>query len=143
MSLFEQIQEDLKLSMKSGDREKTQALRFLSAEIKREVVDEGLDRENIADEVVLKVLEKAVKSRKDSIKIYTESNRMDLAEPEQKELEIIQVYLPAQMSDEELKAIVDKVKAENPAVQGMALMGKVMPLVKGKADPERVRGLLS
>lgn len=142
MTVYEQIQEDLKNAMKSGDNESKEALRFLMAEIQKDVVDNGGDRLNITDETTLKVLDKSVKSRKDSIKIFEEQGRKDLADPEKKQLEIISKYLPAQMSDEELKAIVEKVKSENPTVQGMALMGKVMPLVKGKADPERIKGLI-
>jgi uncharacterized protein YqeY len=142
MTIFEQIKEDLKNAMKSGDRDKTGILRYVMAEIKKDAVDSGSDRENITDEVSLKVLEKAAKTRRESIKVYTESGRDDLAETEKVELEVIQAYLPAQLSDEELKAIVDKVKADNPTVQGPAIMGKIMPLVKGKADPDRIKGLL-
>lgn len=142
MTLYEQIQDDLKNSMKAGDSEVKDTLRFLIAEIKREVVDAGTDRENISDEVVLKVLDKSVKSRKDSIKIFEEQGRKDLAGPEINQLEIISKYLPAQLSDAELKEIVEKVKSENPSVQGMALMGKIMPLVKGKADPDRIKSLI-
>jgi len=142
MSLFQQIQEDLKKAMKSGDETAKDSLRFLIAEIKRVVVDSGADRENIPDETVLAVLDKSVKSRKESIQIFEQQGRNDLAEPEKKQLEVISKYLPAQLGDEELKAIVEKVKAENPSVQGMALMGKIMPLVKGKADPERIKALI-
>lgn len=142
MTIFEQLKEELKQAMKSGETVKREVIRFVMAEIKKEAVDAGTDRENISDEVALKVLDKAAKSRRESIKIYTETGRNDLAESEEAELNIIQAYLPAQISDEELKAIVDQVKAENPSVQGMALMGKIMPLIKGKADPERVRELL-
>lgn len=142
MTTFEQIKDDLKNAMKSGEKEVTQTLRFIFAEIKNEAVNTGTDRENISDEVALKVLDKAVKNRKESIRIYKESGRDDLASAEEQEIVILQKYLPAQLSDEELKVIVDKVKEENPSVQGMALMGKVMPLVKGKADPDRIKALL-
>lgn len=142
MTTFENIKEELKNSMKSGDKEKAGILRVLFSEIKNEAVNSNTDRENINDEIALKVLEKAAKSRKESIKIYQESNRNDLSEQEEKELSLIQTYLPEQISDEELKAIVDKVKSENPTIQGMALMGKIMPLVKGKADPERIKTIL-
>jgi len=72
MTLYEQIQEDVKNAMKSGDNEAKDALRFLMAEIQKEVVDAGGDRTNIPDETTQKVLEKSVKSRKDSIKIFEE-----------------------------------------------------------------------
>ncbi len=142
MTLFEQIKEDIKNAMKSGDRSKTDTLRLIMSDIKKEAVDSGSDREVIPDEVSIKVIDKASKNRKESIKVYTESGRNDLADPEKAELEIIQAYLPAQMSDEELKSIVEKIKSENPSIQGMALMGRIMPLVKGKADGDRIKNLL-
>jgi uncharacterized protein len=140
--MFTQIQQDLKDAMVNGNSEVRDALRMLISEVKNEAVNSGSDRENISDEVVAKVLEKAVKSRKESIKIFEDQGRNDLAEPEKAQLEALAKYLPEQLSDEELKVIVEKVKAENVGVQGMALMGRVMPLVKGKADPERIKGLL-
>ena len=140
--LYQQIQEDLKQAMVDKNIEAREALRMLISEIKNEAVNAGADRENISDEVVQNVLAKVVKGRKDSIKIFEEQNRQDLAEPEKVQLASLEKYLPQQMSDEELKAIVEKVKSENPAVQGMALMGKVMPHVKGKAEPDRIKALL-
>ena len=142
MTQYEQIKEDLKSAMKSGEKDKTGVLRFLLADIKNEAVNSNADRENIPDDVTMKVLEKAAKSRKDAITVYDQQGRTDLAEPERKELQILQSYLPAQLSDAELQNIVQKVKAENPSMQGMALMGKIMPLVKGKADPDRIKSLL-
>jgi uncharacterized protein YqeY len=142
MTIFEQIKEDLKTAMKAGDRVGTDTLRMLMSDIKKNAVDNGSDRENISDEIAQNVLDKAAKTRKESIKIYTESNRNDLVESEQNEINIIQKYLPSQLTDEELEAIVAKVKSENPSVQGPALMGKIMPLVKGKADPDRIKNLL-
>ena len=140
--MFNQLQEDLKKAMLSGNTEARDTLRLLISDIKKEVVDAGLDRENIPDDIAIKVLEKSIKSRKESIQIYEEKGRNDLADPERKQLEILTKYMPAQLSDEELKVIVDKVKTENLNIQGMALMGKIMPLVKGKAEPERIRKLL-
>ena len=140
--MFNQLQEDLKKAMLSGNTEARDTLRLLISDIKKEVVDAGLDRENIPDDIAIKVLEKSIKSRKESIQIYEEKGRNDLADPERKQLEILTKYMPAQLSDEELKVIVDKVKTENLNIQGMALMGKIMPLVKGKAEPERIRKVL-
>ena len=140
--MYNQIQEDLKTAMKAGDIEAREALRMLIAEIQREVFDNQLERTNISDELVQKAVDKSFKTRKESIQIFEEQGREDLAAPERQQLEVIKKYMAAQLSDEELKAIVDKVKAENPSVQGMALMGKVMPMVKGKADPDRIKALL-
>ncbi len=140
--MFNQLQEDLKEAMKSGNNEARDALRMLISDIRNEAVNSGSDRVNISDEVATKVLEKTVKSRKESITIFEQQGRNDLADPEKLQLQALAKYLPEQLSDEELKAIVDKVKAENPSVQGMALMGKIMPHVKGKAEPDRIKALL-
>lgn len=128
--------------MLSGNTEARDTLRLLISDIKKDVLYAGLDRENIPDDIAMKVLEKSIKSRKESIQIYEEKGRNDLADQERKQLEILTKYMPAQLSDEELKVIVDKVKTENLKIQGMALMGKIIPLVKGKAEPERIKKLL-
>lgn len=128
--------------MLSGNTEARDTLRLLISDIKKDVLYAGLDRENIPDDIAMKVLEKSIKSRKESIQIYEEKGRNYLADQERKQLEILTKYMPAQLSDEELKVIVDKVKTENLKIQGMALMGKIMPLVKGKAEPERIKKLL-
>lgn len=141
--MFNQLQNDLKEAMKSGNNEARDALRMLISDVKNEAVNSGSDRENITDEVVMKILEKTVKSRKESITIFEQQGRADLADPEKLQLQSLTKYLPEQLSDEDLKAIVDKVKAENPSVQGMALMGKIMPYVKGKAEPERIKLLIT
>lgn len=142
MTLFQQIQEDLRNAIKSNDNIAKDSLRFLISEIKKQVLDNGYDRENIPDKIVLSVLEKSIKSRKESISIFEKQGRNDLATEEKKQLEIIFKYLPAQLSDEELKAIIKKVSEENPTIKGIALMGKVMPFLKGKADPEKVKSLI-
>lgn len=142
MSIFKQIQNDLTEAMKFKDEVKRDTLRGLISEIKNEAVEQGTDRNEVSDEVVMNVLTKAAKSRKESIVIYETSGRKDLLDTEKKELEVIEHYLPAKMTDSELQQIIDKVRNENPSVQGMALMGKVMPLVKGQADPDDVKRLL-
>jgi uncharacterized protein YqeY len=143
MSLFEQIQNDLKEAVKSGNTEAKEALRMLVSDIKNEVVNQAGDRANIPNDIVQTILSKAVKSRKESIRIFTEQNRFDLVEIEKNQLKYLEKYLPAQLSDEDLQKIVEKVKSENPNLQGMALMGRIMPLVKGQADPERIKSFLN
>lgn len=140
--MFNQIQTDLKDAMKSGNIEAREALRLLISEIQKEIFDSATEKQEPTDDMVMKAVEKSVKSRKEAIAIFEQQDRADLAEPEKKQLEVIMKYMPAQLSDEELKTIVDQVKSENPSVQGMALMGKIMPLVKGKADPDRIKSYL-
>ena len=155
--------------MKSGDTLRRDTLRFLLAAIQREGVDrlqstierlsaEGKDEaarqayiaENrpadLDDAAVLDVLQKQGKMRRDSIDAFRKGDRPELAAKEEKELAIIQSYLPAQISDADLRAIVERVVAESGA-SGPRDMGKVMPKVlaetKDRADGKKVAGLVA
>jgi uncharacterized protein YqeY len=132
MGLKEKITQDLTSAMKAGDKLKTETLRMLRAQI-LEFEKSGAGREMNADDD-MKILLSSVKKRKDSIEMYEKANRMDLAEKEAKEIQIVQEYLPKQMSREEADAVISKIIAE----AGTKELGKVMPLVmkelKGKLD---------
>lgn len=106
------------------------------------MVDSGGDRENISDEIVQKFLKKRLNQEENQFKSFEKEGRRDLADLEKAQLEALLKYMPAQLSDEELKAIINKVKTENPNIKGVALMGKIIPLVKGKADPARIKDLI-
>ena len=137
-----QLTADMKAAMKGGDKPRLAVIRLINAAIKQREVDERIE---LDDEQVLAVLDKMVKQRRDSIKQYTDADRPDLAEVEQAELEIIQTYLPAALSDEEIAAIIEQAIADTGAA-GMADMGKVMgkvkPQVQGRADMGAVSGLV-
>lgn len=137
-----QLTADMKAAMKGGDKPRLAVIRLINAAIKQREVDERIE---LNDEQVLAVLDKMVKQRRDSIKQYTDADRPDLAEVEQAELEIIQTYLPAALSDEEIAAIIEQAIADTGAA-GMADMGKVMgkvkPQVQGRADMGAVSGLV-
>jgi len=128
------IQDDVKAAMRSKDKDRLGTLRLITAAIKQKEVDERIDMDDAA---VITVLEKMVKQRKDSIAQYSQAGRDDLAAKEQTELDLIQTYLPEQMSESELEAVIDKALAETGA-SSMKDMGKLMavvkPLVAGKAD---------
>lgn len=155
--------------MKSGDTPRRDALRFLLAAIQREGVDrlqatierlsaEGKDESarqayvaehnpsELDDAGVQEVLRKQAKMRRDSIEAFRKGDRPELAAKEEKELEVIQTYLPSQLSDAELRVIVERVVAETGAA-GPRDMGKVMPKVlaqtKDRADGKKVAGLVS
>jgi len=135
MGLKETLNEDLKNAMKSGDKVRTETLRMLRAQI-LEFEKSGIGREMNADDD-MKILLSSVKKRKDSIEMYEKANRLDLAEKETKEIEIVQAYLPKQMSKEEAEQIIAKIITDSGATSSKDL-GKVMPLVmkelKGKLD---------
>lgn len=142
MTIKERITEDMKNAMRAHDTARLSALRLLLAAIKQREVD---DRVEATDELVTGVIGKLIKQRRDSVKQYTDAGRADLAQKEQNEIDTLSVYMPAQMSDEDIKAVVADAIAETGA-SGMEAMGKVMGIVKakcaGKADMGRVSALV-
>jgi len=137
-----QIIDDMKAAMKGGEKARLGVIRLITAAIKQREVDERIE---LDDEQVLVVLDKMVKQRRDSIKQYTDAGREDLAAVEQAEVEIIQTYLPAALSEDEISAIVEAAIAETGA-SSMADMGKVMgivkPQVQGRGDMGAVSGIV-
>ena len=129
MSLKETLTNDMKSAMKAGDKDRLKVVRLILADIKRVEVD---TRKDLDDAAVLSVIEKAVKQRRDSIEQFTKGNRADLVDIEQAELDVIQAYLPEQLSDDELDALIDATIAETGA-GGIRDMGKVMGVIKSKA----------
>ena len=143
MALEAKINEEIKTAMKSGEKLRLETLRSIRAAI-IEFAKSGLNREmNEADE--LKMLNNIAKKRKDAITMYKDANRMELAEKESAELAVILEFLPAQLSEVEVRAIIMKIKEDSGAV-GMKDMGKVMgPSMKalsGKADGGLVQSIV-
>ncbi|AKR44208.1 GatB/YqeY domain-containing protein [Methylophilus sp. TWE2] len=142
MSLKAQISDDMKTAMRAKDMQKLGVIRLLQAAIKQREVDERIE---LDDAAVVGVVEKMLKQRRDSIAAFEGANRMDLADQEKFEVTVLQAYLPAQLSEEEINAIIAKVVAETGAA-GAKDMGKVVgavkPLVAGKADMAKVSGLI-
>jgi len=134
-ALKEKIYSDLITAMKARDTLKTEALKMIKADIMKHEVS-AADAQT-TDEVVINILQKAVKQRKDAAQGFVQGGRDDMALKEEKEAEIYQAYLPEQMSEEEVKKIVKETIAEVGA-SGPGDIGKVMaammPKVKGKAD---------
>ena len=142
MTIKAQIMQDMKAAMKAHDAPRLSALRLRLAAIKQREVD---DRVEATDELVGGVISKLIKQRRDSVKQYSDAGRDDLAQKEQFEIDVLSVYMPKQMSDDEIAAIVKEAIAQTGA-SGMAAMGKVMGVVKGKcagkADMGRVSALV-
>ena len=125
MTLKERITEDMKAAMRASEKERLSTIRLLQAAIKQREVDERI---TLDDAQVLTVLEKMVKQRKESIAQFEQGNRKDLADKERREIELLQAYLPAQLSDSELDALIrDAVAATGAA--SIKDMGKVMGVV--------------
>ncbi|NND68368.1 MAG: GatB/YqeY domain-containing protein [Halioglobus sp.] len=131
-----------KAAMKARDKERLATLRLILAEIKRIEVDERID---VDDARALAVLDKMVKQRRDSIEQYEAAGRDELAAQEQTEIDVIQEFLPAQLGEEEIAAMIDAALGSVDA-QGMAAMGPVMgilkPQLQGRADMGAVSKLV-
>jgi uncharacterized protein len=142
MNLKEKITEDMKAAMRAKDSEKLGAIRLLTAAIKQKEVDERVE---LTDAMVLAIVEKQIKQRKDSITAFNQAGRTDLVAKEQFELDVLSVYLPAQMSDAEVDAAIKQAIAQTGAA-GAQDMGKLMavlkPMLAGKADMGKVSGLV-
>lgn len=145
--MLSKFQQDLKTAMKAGEKGRVLALRNIIAKVKARQIDKGEDLKN--DEIQ-KILQSYAKQLKDSINQYTNAGRMDLADNESAELILVENYLPKQLSDDEIKAIVQNAINETGA-SGIAEMGKVMPVVMkaiagrgdGKVAQQFVKELLS
>lgn len=142
MSIFEILTSDMKDAMKAGDKERLSTIRLLRGQIKDAAIDK---RDDLDEEEEIVILSNAAKKRRESIKIYSEAGRDDLAGKEQRELDVIQSYLPQQLSAEEIEKIVDEAIEETGA-QSMKdmgrLMGAIMPSVKGRADGKQINEMI-
>ena len=146
MSLYKQIQNDMYNAMKSGNREDTNTLRTTLSKLKDKIIEK---RQDLSKEEEVKILQILVKQRKESIELYEKGGRNELAEAEQKELEIINNYLPKMMDESDIKSIVKTVIDEVGATS-MADMGKIMPevmkrgkgLIDGKSAQKFVQELI-
>jgi len=142
MGIREQIDADIKVAMKAGDKDKVSALRMLSAALKNKQIDK---RAPLVDSEVLDSVRSLIKQRKDSIEQFAKGGRQDLVDKETTEVAILEVYLPQQLGREEVEKLVREAIAQTGA-QGAKDMGKVMkalvPLLAGRADNKLVSELV-
>ena len=134
MTLKQQLTDEMKAAMKSGDKDSLGVIRLINAAIKQKEVDERVE---LDDAAVLAVLDKMVKQRKDSITQYEAAAREDLAAVERYELGIIDAYLPAKLDEAAILAEIDKAIAATGAASGAdigKLMGVLKPALAGQAD---------
>ncbi|MDR7248728.1 GatB/YqeY domain-containing protein [Bacillus pumilus] len=144
MSLLEQLNSDMKLFMKNREKDKLVVIRMVKASLQNEAIK--LKKDSLTGDEELTVLSREIKQRKDSLHEFSKANRLDLVDKVQKEIDILDVYLPEQLSEEELQTIVKETIAETGA-SSKTDMGKVMsaimPKVKGKADGAVINRLVS
>jgi uncharacterized protein len=146
MSLHDRVETDLRTAMKERDKPRTSALRMVVAALKNRATADGLSPQGrLDDEVVQKVLATEVKRRKEAAAAYRDAGRTEQAAGEEAEAAVYEAYLPAQLPDDELAAIVDSAIAEVGA-EGPKDMGQVMKVamvqVGGRADGSRVSALV-
>lgn len=142
MTLKEQITEDMKTAMRAGDKSRLGVIRLILAALKQREVDERIV---LDDSQVLAVLEKMLKQRRDSVEQFSAAAREDLAAIERAEMEVIQTYLPAALSDAEVEQIISAAISTSGAA-GPKDMGKVIGLVRpqvtGRADMGQISELI-
>ncbi len=129
MSLKARISDDMKSAMKAGDKDRLKVVRLILAAIKQVEVDKRIE---LDDAAVLGVLEKMVKQRRDSVEQFVKGSRQDLADIELAEIQVLEEYLPEQLSEAELDALVDEAISTTGA-ESIRDMGKVMGAIKSQA----------
>ena len=142
MGLKKQIKEDLNKALKAKEKGKVSVLRMVNAEIKNEEIDK---KEDLTDEDIIKIIFKELKKRKEGLEEFKKAGRDLIVKKEEKQIQILEDYLPEQMNKEEVEELVEEVIEETEA-KGISDMGKVMkeimPKVKGKADGKIVNSIV-
>ncbi|MBT7117268.1 MAG: GatB/YqeY domain-containing protein [Campylobacteraceae bacterium] len=142
MSLKEQLKTDMKDAMRAKEIVKRDTIRSINTMIKQIEVDERID---LDDDAVVKLIQKGIKQREEAISQYKEADRSDLVDVEQAQIDIFKLYLPKQLTDEELESMTQEIIKEVGATS-MKDMGKVMPVLKEKvgtsADGKRMSGAI-
>jgi uncharacterized protein YqeY len=142
MSLKDRIQEDMKAAMRSGEKSRLGTIRLILAAIKQKEVDERIE---LGDAEVTVILDKMVKQRRESISQFEKAGRDDLVAQEAGELTLIQEYLPEQLSETEINALIDAAMADTGAssIKDMGkVMGQLKPKLQGRADMGAVSALI-
>ena len=135
----QRILDDIKVAMKSGEKSRLGTLRSISAAIKQREIDERIE---LDEDNTIALLDKLLKQRRESIAQYSKADRDDLVEVEQREAELIQTYLPAQLTDDEVAQTIDAA-IEQSGAASMKDMGKVMAMVKPKLQGRADMGSVS
>ncbi len=140
--MYDKIKNDIVTALKEKDTLKLQTLRGIKGEVDLEHINKKVE---INDDLVITILSRGIKTRKESIAEFEKGNRQDLIEKTQSEIDLLQTYLPAQLSDEEINKVLDdafnKVNPTSAKEMGL-IMKEVTPLLKGKADMGKVSSMI-
>lgn len=145
--LKDQIQKDIVTAMKTGNKLELSVLRFVMSEIKYAEIDKHpaspAGRKELTDEEVITVLQKEVKKRKEAIELFKKNGRNEIAEDEEKQIQVIEKYLPKQLAREEIERLVDEsIKKSGSNSQMGQVIGMVMAKLKGRADGKLIADLV-
>ena len=143
--LYDKISKDMIEAMKAHDKDKVSRLRLLKSAVDKYLIDNKMERHEATDDVVIEVVSKQVKTHKESIEQFKAGNRQDLVDGLNKEIELLSTYLPEQLSEEELRKIIDEVfdKVKPTSMKDMGtIMKELKPLVNGKADMKLVNTIV-
>ena len=138
MSLQTQLMDEMKQAMRERDALRLSVIRFLRSEIKNAEIDQG----ELDDAAVIKIISKQIKQMQEAAEQFAQGNRPELAAEEQQKIALLQLYVPKQLSDEELSAVVSEVVRETPEPAIKTVMPVVMARVAGRADGRRVSQLV-
>ena len=140
--MVEELKQDMVEAMKAKDKERLTTIRMIKGDLDKEHIDK---KREINDDLLIEVVNRGIKQRKDSIAEFEKGGRNDLIEKTQAEIEILQSYLPAQLSEEEVSLIIDEafqiVNPEGPRDMGK-IMKEVQPKLKGRADMKKVSEII-
>lgn len=140
--MVEKLKQDMVEAMKAKDKERLTTIRMIKGDLDKEHIDK---KREINDDLLIEVVNRGIKQRKDSIAEFEKGGRNDLIEKTQAEIEILQSYLPAQLSEEEVSLIIDEafqiVNPEGPCDMGK-IMKEVQPKLKGRADMKKVSEII-
>lgn len=142
MSLREDISKEISVALKAGEKDKLSTLRMLLSAVKYKEVDA---KRQLNDEEVQQVIGTLIRQRQDSIEQFVKGNRQELADKEQREIDVLKAYLPPQLTEDEVRAIIKKAASDVGATSQKdmgKLMKAVMPQVKGKADGKLVNDIV-
>lgn len=142
MSLLSRLNDDIKTAMKSKDKDVLSVLRMMKASIQNEEIKSG---ESLTPDEELTVLSREMKQRKDSLEEFSKADRMDLVEKIEREILIVSKYMPEQLSDDELKSLIQEAVNATGASSMKdfgKVMGAIMPKTKGKADGQKVNAFV-
>lgn len=139
MAILDQLNQDMKIAMKAKDKSRLMIIRMLKGALEKEQIDQG---QSLTADEELTIMSRELKQRKDSVAEFTSAGRDDLAAKSQAEIEVVEEYLPKQLSEEEISTIIQQVIAETGAASMKDfgnVMGKSVALMKGQADGKTIQ----